>query len=361
MDKSIIKNKSVLILLAFAVVSIVISFYYLGYSRELGSDALEFKQAADFLSTGVFVPKDIIMYRVLPSPLFLYVSIALDSIVKDLTMSFAIVNIISYFLLVFAFYYFVLEIYRDKRVAFISTFLVLSNYYVIDPGNLHLADMPGWFFLILSSYLALKYINTEERKFYFYSILASAIGVFFKEYGGLGFVNLALLIFISNLSRTQKVKDLLLGAVLFGFPLVSYHIFAYFYYGVTYLDKFVSVSTASSLPGYQAKSLALLVKIFGWLFSFGWLAFLYGAYCEWKIKDMRRIKILFCLFPITMTFLIWPAITQRLAVILIFWLALVAGFGLSKIKWYLLYPFLGLYIWFNFSIKILIDKINLPF
>jgi hypothetical protein len=109
------------------------------------------------------------------------------------------------------------------------------------------------------------------------------------------------------------------------------------------------------------KTLILLIKILGWLFSFGWLAFCFGLWQEWKIKDKRRLKILVALLPMTLTFYIWPAITQRLAVMFMMWLSLVAGFGLSKVKWYMLYPFLGLYIWFNYNIKFLIDKINLPF
>ena len=357
-----VKNKHILWLLSFAILCIFVSYFYISYSPNLGSDATEFKQATVFLSQGGELSKEVLTNRVLTSPVFLYSSVVLNLFFKDFSTSSAVINVFFYFLCVIAFYYLALEIYKEEKIAFLSTILVIFNYYVIDPGNAHLADMSGWFFLIISTYLAIRYINTFDRKFYYFSILLAIVGFFFKEYGGLGLMNLALLIFVSDLPKQQKWKDVLLAVVLSVIPIVSYHLFVYFQYHVSYFDKFINVPTsANSAPGYQSKSSILLIKILGWLFSFGWLAFLYGAYEECIIKDKKRLKILLAIFPATLTFLIWPAITQRLAVILMFWLALIAGFGISRVRWYILYPFLAAYILFNINIKILIDKINLPF
>src|SRR3989344_673546 len=358
----IIKNKTFVFLALFVILNIFVSYFYIGYRPEFGSDATEFRDAGVFLSQGGEVSREVLMNRVIPSPLFLYTSIGLNFFLGDFAFSFSVVNIIFYILCAFAFYFLALEIYKEKKVAFISTLLVIFNFYVIDPGNAHLADMSGWFFLIFSTYLAIRYVSTFNRKFYYLSILSAVVGFFFKEYGGLGLINLALLILISGLPRKQKIKDVLGAVVLSIIPIFSYHIFAYFQYHVSYFDKFINVTTNSpSNPDYQSKSFVLLVKILGWLFSFGWFAFLFGAREELKIKDKKRLMILLACLPATLTFLIWPAITQRLAVILMFWLSLVAGFGLSRVRWYILYPFLGLYIWFNYNIKFLIDKINLPF
>ena len=362
MKDFIIKNKQLSALIVFIVISIFVSYFYIGYTSGFGSDASEFRDAGVFLSQGGEVSRVVLMNRVIPSPLFLYTSIGLNVFLKDFSVSFSVINVFFYILCVIAFYFLVLEIYKEKKVAFISSLLVLFNFYVIDPGNAHLADMGGWFFLILSTYLAIKYTDTFNKKYFYLSILFAVIGFFFKEYGGLGLINLGLLILLSNLPKKQKIKDILLAVVLSSVPIISYHIFAYFHYHVSYFDKFINVTvTSPSNPSYQSKSLVLLIKILGWLFSFGWLAFLFGVWKEFKIKDERRLKILIACFPATLTFLIWPAITQRLAVILMLWLALTAGYGLSRVKWYLLYPFLGLYIWFNYNIKFLIDKINLPF
>jgi len=356
------KNKIFIFLTLLIIFNIFVSYFYIGYSPDFGSDATEFRDAGVFLSQGGEISREALMNRVVPSPLFLYTSVATNSLLQDFSLSFSVVNIFFYILCVFAFYFLTLEIYKEKKVAIISTLLALFNFYVIDPGNAHLADMSGWFFFIFSTYLAVKYINTFNRKFYYFSILMAVAGFFFKEYGGLGLINLTLLILVSDLSKKQKIKDVLGVVILSTIPIFSYHIFAYLHYHVSYFDKFINVKVASpSDPEYQSKSFILLVKILGWLFSFGWLAFLFGVKKELEIKDKKRLKILLACFPATLTFLIWPAITQRLAVILMFWLSLIAGLGLSKIKWYLLYPFFGLYIWFNYNIKILIDKINLPF
>ena len=362
MTKYISKNKHIIFIFLFSVISIFVSYFYIGYSKEFGSDATEFRDAGVFLSQGGEVSREVLMNRVIPSPLFLYTSIGLNFFLGDFAFSFSVVNIIFYILCAFAFYFLALEIYKEKKVAFISTLLVIFNFYVIDPGNAHLADMSGWFFLIFSTYLAIRYVSTFNRKFYYLSILFAVVGFFFKEYGGLGLINLALLILISDLPKRQKVKDVLGAVILSVIPIFSYHIFSFFHYHVSYFDKFINVTTNSpSNPDYQSKSVVLLVKILGWLFSFGWFAFLFGVKEELKIKDKKRLMILLACLPATLTFLIWPAITQRLAVILMMWLALVAGFGLSRVKWYMLYPFLGLYIWFNYNIKVFMDKINLPF
>ena len=356
-----LKNKYILTVLLLGVFSLFVSYFYIGYTSKLGSDATEFKQAAVFLSQGGQISRDIIINRVLTSPLFLYVSLFVSLFTKDFRISFVIVNVIFYLLSIVAFYFLAWEIYKDEKVALISSILVIFNYYVIDPGNFHLADMSGWFFLIISTLFAIKYFNTFNKKFYFLSILLSAIGVLFKEYGGLGIINLSLLILFTDLSWKEKIKQILLAGIIFLIPVLSFHVFAYFKYHITYLDKFKYVQTISSVPGYQSKSLVLLIKILGWLFSVGWLAFLLGFWQELKVKDKHRLKILLACLPATLTFLIWPAITERLAVILMLWLSLIAGFGLSKLKWYMIYPYFGLYIWFNYNIKFLIDKVNLPF
>ncbi len=361
MKEFFVKNKYLFFILLFIILNIFVSYFYIGYKPQLEKDAAEYGRAAEFLLQGGQVSKEVLMNRVLTAPLFIYSSILANFFFKDFSLSFSAVNVFFYFLCILAFYFLALEIYKEKKVAFWGSILVVFNYYVIDPNNAHLADMSGWFFLIVSTYLAIRYINTFSRKFYYLSVLSAAAGVLFKEYGGLGLVNLILLVLVSDLPKKQKIKDALIAGSLFIIPLFSYHIFAYFEYHISYLAKFLFVKTASSVSGYQASGFVLLIKILGWLFSFGWLAFLFGVKEELKIKDSKRLKILLAILPSTLAFLIWPAITQRLAVVFMFWLSLIAGFGLSRIKWYLLYPFLGIYIWFNYNIKFLIDKINLPF
>ena len=143
-------------------------------------------------------------------------------------------------------------------------------------------------------------------------------------------------------------------------PLLFYHAFFYLEYHLTYFDR-ISHAAFLGIFGEETRSLILLIKILGWLFTFGWLAFCLGLKEERTAMDKHRIKILLATFPITLLFLIWPVYTQRIAVVLMMWLSLIAGFGLSRLRWYWLCPFLGIYIWVNYNIKSLLDIINLPF
>ena len=355
-----VKNRYPILLLLFVVLSILVSYFYIGYSPELKKDAAQYLEAANYLSRGGQITTSSLLNRVLTNPAFVYSSILINYFVKDFSSSFAVVNIIFYILLIFAFYFLALEIYKEKRVAFLGSILVAVNYYIIDPTMSHMSDMGGWFFFVFSTYWAIKYFNALNRKFYYYSVLVASIGVFFQEYGGLALVNLALLILFSNFSNKQKIKDIIRAGLLFMIPLLSWHLIFYFKYHLTYFDRMLDAAFMG-LTDAETRGLILLIKIFGWLFSFGWLAFLFGVREELKIMDKNRLKILLATLPIAFLFLIWPVYTQRIAVVLMMWLSLVAGFGLSRVKWYLLYPFLGIYIWFNYNIRFLLDKINLPF
>jgi hypothetical protein len=361
MTENNIKNKIIIFLTAVIVLNIAVSYFYIGYQHEITKDdPVTYVDAARFVQ-GEPVSGAEIMNRVLTVPLFLRSSVFINYFLGDLNLSISVVNVFFYILCVYAFYFLVLEIYKENRVAVLSTILFSFNYYIIDPVNAHLADMGGWFFFILATYLAVKYFNTSNKKYYYLSVLLSAVGVLFKEYGGFGVVNLALLILVSNIPFKQKIKDVLAAGLLFLIPLLSYHGFIYFKYHYSYFDWYKFVGTRILAPGYQARGLVLLIKILGWLFSFGWLAWLWGAWEEYKTMDKNRIKILLAILPVTIFFLVWPAYTQRIGVLFMIWLALIAGFGLSRMKWYFLYPLLIIYILFNYNILSLINIINLPF
>jgi hypothetical protein len=356
-----IKKKTFILIALIIILNIFVSYSFLGYQHGTPKDdATTYWNAARFFQ-GKTQLQDVNLNRILTVPLFLVSSVSLDHFLNNLNLSISIINLFFYILCVFAFYFLALEIYKENKVAVFGTMLFSFNYYVIDPINAHLADMGGWLFFILATWLAVKYFNSSNRKFYYLSISLSAIGVLFKEYGGLGLINLALFIAVSGVSWRQKIKDILLAGILFLIPLFSYHIFVYMKYHFTYFDWYKLVGTASATPGYEARGLILFIKILGWLFSFGWLAFVLGIEEEWKAMDKTRIKILLAILPVTLFFLVWPAITQRLGVMFMMWLSLIAGFGLYKKKWYLSFVLVVIYVLINYNIGSLIKIINLPF
>ena len=79
-------------------------------------------------------------------------------------------------------------------------------------------------------------------------------------------------------------------------------------------------------------SIILLIKVLGWLFLVGWPIFLLGLYQEYKNFNWTRFKIFVALLPASIAFMAWPGLTQRIAFIFVPLLAMISGFGLSKIK-----------------------------
>jgi hypothetical protein len=102
--------------------------------------------------------------------------------------------------------------------------------------------------------------------------------------------------------------------------------------------------------------------VLGWVYLAGWLIFLYGLWQEKKHFDRTRAKVLLALLPASLFFLLWPSFTQRLAFIFVPWLALISGFGLSKIKHqWLVVGIIIVYILINYNTHILTRVINLGF
>ncbi|HRY52905.1 MAG TPA: glycosyltransferase family 39 protein [Candidatus Portnoybacteria bacterium] len=355
-----IKNKELALIFSLAILGLVVSYFYIGYDHRLEKDAITYFEAVKFLQ-GQALDGPVPMNRVLTTSLFLGLATFFNFFLKDFSLSVSALNIIFYLLFIGVFYLLAKEIYQKSRVAFWGSLLVVSNYYLIDPGNAHLADMGGWFFLFLATYFAVKYTNAADRRFYYLAILASAIGVLYKEYGGLGLVNLFLLLLVSNFSNKQKIKDIILAGCLFLVPFLSYHVFVYFKYHYSYFDWYLAVKSVSFEAGRQSRGIIIIAKILGWVFSLGWLAWLLGIKEEIKAQDKGRWKILIAILPTSLFFIIWPEVAQRLAFILVPWLALVAGFGLSRIKPYWAGVFVAAYVLFNYNIRSLIDIINLPF
>jgi len=174
------------------------------------------------------------------------------------------------------------------------------------------------------------------------------------------------LILFSNSYWKKKFKEIFIAGLLFLIPLTIYYLGFYLKFHYSYFNWFsYNFDTFIKSPiNQEAKySFILLIKVLGWVYLIGWPVFLWGLWQEKKFFDKSRIKILIALLPASLMFLVWPSLTQRIAFIFVPWLALISGFGLSKIKnKYFILSFIILYIVINYSIpSFLIKIINLPF
>jgi len=352
----ILKSKYFL-LYALAILNLAVALYVIKISL-WSSDSETYLKAMQYLQGAKL---DEIPYnRLITAPFMLYASIFFSYFTGGLFNGMLTANLIFYFLIIYIFYKLVFEIYKDHKTALLSSVLFLSNYSMYNFGVAYTTDMGGWFFFVLSSLLAVKYFyNNNSRKFYFLAILSSSIGVLFKEYGALGMISLVALILLSDFSYKRKIKEIAGASLMFLVIPILYNLAFYLKFNYSYFDwYFFSLNTFA--PAYN---IALLIKVLGWVYLAGWPIFIFGLWQEKKFFDKNRSKILAALLPASLAFLAWPALTQRIAFIIVPWLALISGFGLSKIKkTYLAVAILIVYILINYSITpFLIEAINLPF
>lgn len=365
-----IKSHYFLIFL-LAVANLLVAFFVVRYPLRLNGDAPSYLNAMKFIQgkeydkaaygweTGV-----VLRARILTTPLMLYSSIFAGKLAGGEYKGMLLINIIFYFLIIYIFYKLVYLIYQNHLVASLSGILFFTNYCMNNYGVTFRTDMAGWFFFLLATFFAVRYFKRQDGKYYYLSIFASAVGVLFKEYGALGMISLGILILFLPIDFKEKLKDIFKAAGLFLIIPLFYHLFIYFRFHFSYFDwygfAYKGMINNPFLPGTDW-NVILLVKVLGWLFLAGWPIFVWGLYQEHKNFDKARAEILLAILPASLVFLAWPALTQRIAFIFVPWLALISGFGLSKIKnRYLVISILVIYVLVNyFTRPWLLSIINL--
>jgi len=351
----ILKSKYFL-LYALAILNLAVALYVIKISL-WSSDSETYLKAMQYLQGAKL---DEIPYnRLITAPFMLYASIFFSYFTGGLFNGMLTANLIFYFLIIYIFYKLVFEIYKDHKTALLSSVLFLSNYSMYNFGVAYTTDMGGWFFFILGTWLALKYYYRKNKKFYYLAVLAAGVGILFKEYGALGLISLSLLILISEYGWREKIKKIITAGFLFALIPLLYNLIFYLKFNYSYLDWYFFNVDAHG----QSYNLILLIKVLGWLYLAGWPIFFYGLWQEKKYFEKTRATVLAALLPASLAFLAWPALTQRVAFIIVPWLALISGFGLTKLKNnYLIAAILIIYIIINYSITpFLLDAINLPF
>jgi 4-amino-4-deoxy-L-arabinose transferase-like glycosyltransferase len=350
-------------LFSFAVLNLLVAFFYIKAPVIDYPDSNTYLSAMRFLQNGV-QDSFFIASRVLTAPLMLYFSMFVGWFFGNLSAGMVAVNTLFYFLSAVVFYRLTMLIYNNGRVALFAAIFFLANYCILNSGLARLVDMGGWFFFILSSYWALNYYLKKGKKFYWLAILASAVGFLFKEYALLGMVTLSFLILFSDYSKKTKFKEIIQAGAVFLAIVGSYHLWYYCQYHYSYLDWYIFNFNRYAAPAAAERTYnpVILIKVVGWLFSVGWFVWLFGCRQEWKSNNKARRRILLAMMPASISFLFWPGFAQRVAFILVPWLALTAGFGLSKLKsQYLAAILLIIYILANYNIDWLMKTINLPF
>jgi len=163
-------------LFLFALINLLISYFLIKVPL-WSSDSDSYVDAMKYL-LGEKV-ETLPYNRLITTPLMLFFSIFASYFTGNLYQGMLAINIIFYFLIVFIFYQLAFEIYKEHKSAFLGCLLFLFNYCLYNFGPVYAADIGGWFFFILGSFFAVKYYNSNDKKFYFLTILSAIIGVFF--------------------------------------------------------------------------------------------------------------------------------------------------------------------------------------
>jgi len=353
------------LLLLFVVSNLVIVFLYVKPQLISYPDTEDYLSAMRYFQEGGAQNiEPLVMNRMLTSPLMLYFSIALGYLFGSSSAGMIAVNIIFYFLMAIAFYRLAQVIWRDDRIALFSSIFFIANFCIFNFGLVRLTDMGGWLFFVTASFLAVGYFLKKEKKFFWLAIAASSVGFLFKGYALLGLINLVFLILLSDFSLKIKIKEIVQASGLFLLIPAAYCLWFYFRYHFSYFDVYYFTLKTYGLSSAPRRiyTLPILIKVMGWLFFAGWPVWLYGFWQQIKSRDAVRQKILLAMLPASVAFLLWPGFDQRVDFVIVPWLALIAGFGLSKIKSRCLSAVLLIaYLLSNYNIDWLMRNINLPF
>ncbi len=350
-------------MIAIVVIAVLhmIAAYHFVPLKLIREDTAGYVRAMEFLR-GDYSGADVPYNRLLTTPLMLYSSLAMSYFTGSLPYGMLAVNFILYFAIVIVFFKLALAIYKEIRAAFLSTLLFLFSYYFFRSAFSCLADVGGWFFFMLASLLAVKYYQEKSAKYFYLAILAASVGVLFKEFGALGMLTLGMLILFSEHSCLARIKKIALAAGLFLVLPVAYHVYFYLQYHYSYFNWYFSVQNDYGYTfGSSAYTFSNFIKVMGWLYLAGWPIFLWGLWQEKKHFDKERAKPLGAMLPASLSFFAWPAFVQRVAVVFLPWLSMIAGFGLAKFKNYLVVIIMIFYIIINYNIEFLLKAINLPF
>jgi hypothetical protein len=293
----------------------------------------------------------------LTNPATIILSVVIGGIFNSELTGLAIINIIFYILTAFVFYNLALLILKNNRDAIIALIFLAGSYSILRFGpGAYLVDMPGWFFYILALFLSIRFFYSQEEKFAYLAGFTSMIGLFFKEYGGIGILTLVVLIFLSPLALRKKFA-LAIKSCSFLFVNLGYHIWAYISHGYLYFHRYGTI--LKNFAPHQ--TVFRTIKVLGYLFHIGWPIALVGLW-EGLSKKFENIqdhkKIFLGILPSAVVFLAYPAYDQRIAFIGVPLLSLLAAMGLKKISSRaIIYLIMTFYVIVSFF---LLHKLSLP-
>lgn len=322
-----ISNKYFVCLFVFAAVNVLlICSLFSHFGARFGSDSEEYLTTAKYFSgQGALVNNDMIkLFGRLLKPVFPAL-VALFSPIFGFKLPFILINVVFYLSIGFVVFKIVKLLFDDEKQALVASMLFLTAYPMLEYGINYYTDLAGWFFFIVSVYLTLLFGQKPSYKLVVWNGVVSAIGFLTKESGGMGTLFFVLfLFFIYKDSFVNKLKYLLAIAVVFWSPVILWQVFVYFKYNYSYADWYLLCARGSKI--FHQDYFKIIPKSLAATFLLGWVFVLIGLARIKKAAIEVRGVVAALVLP-SFSFMLWPAVSSRLAYIIGLLLSILASFG----------------------------------
>lgn len=295
---------------ASIVIALVFSSVLVFLPPQLSPDSHSIWEAKEVLWGEKFVV-GFVPNRILTSPLGLFILGLSGKISSNILVSWVVLNGLFFAAASYFLYRFCYEVFGKKKFAILSLILFSTNYAVITFGLGFLMDAGGWAGFFGAIYFAQKYYRTSSLVHLGVASAFVAIGGLIKEYAFFASIFIACTLVYKYLIHGEREwKKFFTHAMFSGLiatlPVVVVYAIVYWHFGYTYLDWF-----AFNEVKYPRSGLFEYVKVFGSLYTFGWLLLLISL-VRIKREDFKALLPLVFVFISTLPLLLWPVTTQRI-------------------------------------------------
>ncbi len=219
-------------------------------------------------------------------------------------------NLLFYFASIVLVFKIIKLLYFNERQAFFGAVLFMTSFPMLQNSLSFLTDMAGWFFLILTVYLALKFYQKPILKLILISGFLSGAGFLFKESGVGGAVFFAFLLLFSHKFRwPEKIKYGLVFSLCVILPILVSVLLVLNIFDYSYLDWY-RANLQSTNKDYNLQNITQQLLV---MFLLGWIFVVRGAWQEWRRwgQNRERKPILLAMIPLFFTGFLWPMPVAR--------------------------------------------------
>lgn len=299
------------IALAFAACVAIFDYSILGFFQKAQGDTLSYTATAQYFYDHQMPTDPILNHYVrarLLKPTYGVIG-ALLMPIMNAEQSMLLLNILFYFGCAYLLFRILSTFLGFKPwQAFVGVAWFACSYPMLKYGFALMTDIGGYFFALLTIFLAFLADNRQKPFYLLLAGLAAAIGFAIKETGGLGM----LFIFFYWLFRVRQigVKKLIQYWATAGIPFVAIsaaiQLTVMGISGYSYTDW---IGSNEQALGQQFRTLKYFIGTQGAAFHLLWVFFLIGLI---KIKKSSKPKALLAMIPVGLPVLAWPIFITRI-------------------------------------------------